>query len=184
MHPTTQLHFPLGVLLAFNFLFVIVICVHESACVTREQNQASPHPHPTKGSSRTSFQSWFSFHHRFQNNNSSCQVPLLGIFFFYILFRNSGWPGSHYVDQTDLEFRDFPSSAQKVLVLNVCTTMPSPTSRFLIHSLLTSTLKTFFLILFTTEETETCNFLFWTGSHVDQASLDHATQSKSGFECV
>jgi hypothetical protein len=53
---------------------------------------------------------------------------ILSFFFFFSRDRVSlcslGCPGTHSVDQADLELRDPPASASQVLGLKACTTMP------------------------------------------------------------
>jgi hypothetical protein len=56
---------------------------------------------------------------------------LFWVFCFVLVFRDRvslyspGCPGTHFVDQADLELRNLPASASRVLGLKVCTTKPS-----------------------------------------------------------
>jgi hypothetical protein len=42
-----------------------------------------------------------------------------------------GCPGTHFVDQAGLEFRNLPASASRVLGLKVCATSPASSSFFI-----------------------------------------------------
>jgi hypothetical protein len=52
------------------------------------------------------------------------------LFFFFFPDRVSlyspGCSGTHFVDQADLELRNLPASASRVLGLKVCVTLDSP----------------------------------------------------------
>jgi hypothetical protein len=58
-------------------------------------------------------------------------------FFFVFVFRDRvslyspGCPGTHFVDQADLELRNPPASASRVLGLKACATMPGSDLGFL-----------------------------------------------------
>jgi hypothetical protein len=53
------------------------------------------------------------------------------LFFGFLFFRDRvslcspGCPGTHFLDQAGLEFRNLPASASQVLGLKACATMPS-----------------------------------------------------------
>jgi hypothetical protein len=57
-------------------------------------------------------------------------VSLLSFFFFFLVFRDRvslcspGCPGTYFVDQADLELRNPPASASRVLGLKACATRP------------------------------------------------------------
>jgi hypothetical protein len=61
-------------------------------------------------------------------------VVVLFLFLFLFLFfqdrvslYSPGCPGTHFVDQADLELRNPPASASRVLELKACATTPSST---------------------------------------------------------
>jgi hypothetical protein len=55
-----------------------------------------------------------------------CLFGWLVGFFIFVFFRgrfySPGCPGTHFVDQTDLELRNLPASASQVLGLKECAT--------------------------------------------------------------
>jgi hypothetical protein len=49
-------------------------------------------------------------------------APTLNFIFNSFLFLNLGCPGTHFVDQANLKFRDSPASTSKVLEYKTCVT--------------------------------------------------------------
>jgi hypothetical protein len=70
---------------------------------------------------------------------SFCFVLFCFVLFCFVLFvfrdrvslYSPGCPGTHFVDQVGLEFRNPPASASRVLGLKACATTPGPLSHFL-----------------------------------------------------
>jgi hypothetical protein len=46
--------------------------------------------------------------------------------FYSVSLYSPGCPGTHFVDQADLELRNPPASASRVLGLKACATTPDP----------------------------------------------------------
>jgi hypothetical protein len=65
-----------------------------------------------------------------------CFVVFFDFFVCLFVFRDtvslysSGCPGTHFVDQADLELRNLPASASRVLGLKGCATTPGSASTF------------------------------------------------------